>query len=81
MCIKVLQGLSNKFKVLKCRIGLQPQLGFNNVNTAHRASLGSVGQRLMILPTQVAFEPDQAVAHSGNSSHDRLFPLAVCSFL
>jgi hypothetical protein len=66
MRIELLQGLAYKLKVLKSRIGLQPQLGFHNVNTANRALLGSISQRLMILPTQVAFEPDQAVAHLGS---------------
>ena len=64
MVVQHLQGFANKFKVLECAIGLQPQPGFNHVNTAHRPFPGGLGQGAMVLPAQVAFKPDQAVAHA-----------------
>jgi hypothetical protein len=63
MRIQFLQGLAYKFEVLKCSVGLQPEFGFDHVNAPHRTLLACLGKRCMVLPAQVAFEPNQGVAH------------------
>ena len=61
---QVVQAFLHKVVVLQGGVGLGPQAGLNHVQTQHRALGGSVVQRGVVVHAQVAFEPDDGVAHA-----------------
>jgi len=63
LCVQSLQRLAHKAVVLRSRVGLRPQTGLDHVQAQHRAAPGGLQQWPMVMHAQVAFEPDDTVAH------------------
>jgi hypothetical protein len=64
--IQCMQGFAHKLEMLQSGIGLLPKPWFHDVNAAKLAPLRGLGKGSVVLPSQVAFEPNQLVAHGFN---------------